>query len=159
LGVYLSANDQTIPFALNNSLVKNSWRDLRMQARFGWFYPSLAVSMSETKVHRDTTEIADLYGTGYGGGLGFYAPLTATLILHADSLVIKPQTNRDSSGNSAETGTRTEADFGASFSAIPLYLDLLCGYKYRQFSLSSNDEEFIETQSAPYVGIQIGAYF
>ena len=47
LGVYMSSNDQTIPFDLNKSSVKNAWRDLRMQARFGWFYPSVAVSMIE----------------------------------------------------------------------------------------------------------------
>ncbi|TWW08788.1 hypothetical protein E3A20_20810, partial [Planctomyces bekefii] len=47
LGASVQASDAVVPFSLNNSSMKTSFRDVKLMARFLWFIPYVSVSLSE----------------------------------------------------------------------------------------------------------------
>jgi len=65
----------------------------------------------------------------------------------------------DNTNKEVELGQRTEGEVGASIDIIDEYVDFVVGYKVRQFNLKIDGEDFQEKQSAPYAGVQVGAYF
>lgn len=159
LGVFASSNQQDITFGLNNNRVQNTWRDLHMQARFGWIYPQVVVAMNEMAIDKDGARIADLYGSGIGGGAGIYVPVIEAMVVHADGYVVNSNRARNTTANTVDVGQRLEVDLGASVDVIKNYVDFLIGYKVRRFDVTVDGESFEEQQSAPYAGLQLGAYF
>ncbi len=159
LGFFMTSDDQDVKFELSNGRITNSWNDIHMQARFGWFYPQVVVSMHEMTVDRDGTRVLDSYGNGIGGGLGLFLPVTNSMVVHADGYIVKNSKNRNNTANDVEIGDRVDVDIGASVDVIQHYIDFLIGYKVRTFKLIIDDQTYNEQQSAPYIGIQLGAYF
>lgn len=159
LGVFLTANDQRIPFELNNSEATNAWRDLYFQARFGWFYPSVILSQSEMTIDRGNETILDCYGNGAGGGLGFFMPVNTFIVVYGEGQSVVTQHVRDHADRKVEVGARNEGEAGASIDVIHGFVDFILGYKYRSYSVKLEDVAYNEVQTAPFAGMRLGVYF
>src|SRR5690606_34338643 len=152
-GVFADSTNQDMTFDLNDARIKNQWTDLRVQARLWFLYPSVGASLAEMTVSSaDQTTVAELYGTGINYGLGAKVPLTHNMVIEADAKVARITANNDKGENNAELGERREARVQASFDVFKNYVDLLVGYKARQFSVEVAEQEYKEMQSAPFAG-------
>jgi hypothetical protein len=158
LGVIASATDSETPFELNDSKVRTAWREVAMQFRFGYVNPSIIAANTEMRL-KNGTDSLDIYGTGIGGGLSINIPLTQWIVLNAAATSVQPTKSHDRNGHDVKLGRRDEVDLGASLDLVEKYVDVLVGYRYRQYDLEIAEETFKETQSAPYAGLRLGFYF
>jgi hypothetical protein len=166
LGLMFRHADYSIPFALNNSEARTKYYDLKMQARFGFFYPSISVSQMELSVkspidESDTTlqSVANMFGNAYGGGLGVYIPLTTQIVIHADFSRLKGTNVSDKDGKQVQITGRQDLEIAATADIIKNLLDLSVGYQQKRYDLEIDNVGYRETLSTPFAAMQLGLYF
>ena len=159
LGMSFTSADTRMKFPLNESKISTSFRDLRAQARFGWVTPTFVASLSEMKGNKEGTEIVDLYGTGFGGGLGVHAPIYERLVLRFEGIFVRTGKAYDKQTRKVSLGDRMEGDAAASFAVLKDILDLNVGYSLRRYTVGVEADTWKESQSTPYVGLQLGTFF
>jgi len=159
VGVSLTSSDATVPFSLNNSHMSTSFRDVRFMARLGWLIPSVGVSLSEVNVSRDGTQTVGLYGTGANAGLALAIPVGRLMVFTADAMAVHTGQIYDKLGQGAKLGQRLDGDVSASFDVTDKLVDLLIGYRYRSYEISSADAKYSEQAQGAYAGLRLGLYF
>jgi hypothetical protein len=159
VGVSFSSSDNTVPFSLNNSSLHAGFRDVRMVARFGWIMPSVGVSLNEVDVKRDGVETVGVYGTGLNAGLAVAVPLHARLVVQAEGFTSQNTKLYDKLNNGTKLGDRNEADAHLSFDVTERFIDLLVGYKLRQYEIQTSTENLTESSQGAYAGLRLGLYF
>lgn len=159
LGIMFSSTDHRIPFKLNDSEANNSFRDLRVQGRLGWIYPSFVASQTEMKVTRGDEVVTDFYGNYVGGGVGLYVPLWRKLVVHGDAMVMNATQVTDKNQREIKLGSRQEGEVAASVDLTDQLLDLVVGYRLKKFSVEVDGESYDESMSSPFAGLQFGFYF
>jgi len=175
LGIEFTSTNVEMPFELNKSRVTTRQQDLKMVARWQWFYPHIVVSQSDNRVSLDEVSsseadgirlkqrseetVCDYFGNSIGGGLGVYAPITDSIVVHADASVMRGTSASDRNGKKVEEGMRQDVEIGTNVDLTDNMLDLVMGYKLRNFEVEVEGESFKESQSTPYAGLQLGVYF
>jgi hypothetical protein len=175
LGVFMTAHDVTMPFELNRSNVRRSVRDLRMQARLAFVYPSIIVSQTDTKVSldavseseaaalslspREESVVCDVFGNSVGAGLGIHAAMTEKIVVHADVAMLQGSSASDRDGKRVQLGQRQDIQVGANVDVTKDMVDLVMGYRVQNFDFTVDDVKFEEKMTTPYAGLQLGVYF
>ena len=163
VGLIASTTESSVPFALNDSSMRTAMKDLKMRARFGWVSPTIAATLTEVKVSRAEANVVDLYGTGYGVGAEVQVPLHDTVVVAAEGMVFKTPSSfaRGAEPGAPESalGDRVEGDVSASVDLTMRTLDLVVGYKVRNYSIIVDEETKKEKAQGAYVGLRLGLYF
>lgn len=159
LGVTASSTDTTVPFSLNKSETRHSFKEVRLQGRFGPLFVSGIGSLTQVAVSRAEGKYFDVSGTGVGAGVGFAAPIHSNIVAYGDGSLIQTASAFDRNGHKASIGNRTEGELGAVIDVTARILDVVVGYKTRSFSVQIDDENFNETSQGAFAGVRVGAYF
>jgi hypothetical protein len=159
LGVFFNSINQDLNFALNESSIRNNWNDLRLEARLGFIYPSVGVSMNQSKMVKAGETLTNFYGTGPNAGLGTKIPMTKTIMVEAEAFVSSTTAAHDKDGKDIEVGLRKEADIHATVDVTAQLVDFIIGYRAREYGVKVDDKEYKEVQSAPFAGLRLGMYF
>ena len=90
-------------------------------------------------------------------------PVFERMMVHGEALYLKTDSAHDKQARKVSLGDRVEADIAASFSLVGPFLDLNVGYNYRRYTVgvksAAGDADWKETQSMPFAGFQVGAFF
>ena len=159
VGMVFSSNENNVPYSLNDSRVNAAFRDVKLKARFGWVYPTIAASLTEMRVERSGATLANLYSSGVGAGAGVELPLHDRIVVYGEGMMFRPSVVKDRTDNNVDLGQRNEFDVGASVDLTDKILDLMVGYRVRSYSLSLNGTEQDELTSGAYAGLRLGLYF
>ena len=159
IGMQVVNSDNTVPFELNDSKMHADFTDVRLQARIAWLFPSIGVSMEQVDVTTAGQKVVNVYGTGINAGLGFGAPVTKSIVVYGNGMAMKSTAGFDKLGGTAKFGDRQEADAGVSFDLTDRTVDLLIGYKIRQYDLEQDQVKLQERQEGAYAGLRVGLYF
>ena len=159
LGVFANIADSTTPFELNESRIRTAWRDLAIQYRLGFLYPTVYATSSELTLTAEGVEDIHIFGTGFGAGLAVQVPITKQIIVQADAKSINTASAHDRYGAEVDVGRRDEAELSASVDLVERYVDLIVGYRYRNYDLTIEDTKSVETQTTPFGGLRLGLYF
>jgi hypothetical protein len=159
IGASVTAQDATVPFTLNNSSMHTSFRDVRVKARLGWLIPSVGASLSEVDVSRAGQPVVGLYSTGVNAGLGLAIPVANVMIVGGDANVVQSNQVFDKLGGGAKLGQRTDAELNAAYHVVERFLDLMVGYRVRQYSIDSAANDFSESAQGAFAGLRFGLYF
>jgi len=163
VGLIASTTESSVPFVLNNSSMRTAMKDIKMRARFGWISPTVAATLTEVKVVKAESTVVDLYGTGYGAGAEVQFPLHDRVVVAAEGMAFTTPSSfaRNAEPIAPETslGDRVEADVSASVDLTRRTLDLVVGYKVRNYSIIIDDETKKEKAQGAYVGLRLGLYF
>lgn len=159
-GASVTNAESTVPFSLNDAKMHTAFTDVRAIVRLGWIMPSIGVSLSEAQVTTpDSSEKMGAYATGANAGLAVAIPLNKTMVVYGDGMAVKNMRNFSQLSTTAEMGTRKEMNAGVSFDVTDRMLDLLVGYRARQYELKTADKTFEERNQGAYAGLRLGLYF
>lgn len=159
IGASITSSEANVPFTLNDSKMKTSFRDVRLMARIFWLIPYVNVSLSEIDVTKADAAIVGLYGTGMGAGLALAIPLHDRLVLQAEGGQTQSSKVYDKLGADAKLGARNDADAHLSFDITDRIVDLVVGYRLRSYEIETADATYKEQSQGAYVGIRLGLYF
>jgi hypothetical protein len=158
-GLSIASSQAKVPYSLNQAKTDTSFADVRAHVRLGWLIPSIGVSLSELDVERDGAQTVSLYATGASAGLGLMMPVYRTIVVYGDAMVVKPTKSYDKIEQTTKLGERKDGDAGVSFDVTDRMIDLLIGYKIREYSIDTADETFHEKTQGAYAGLRLGLYF
>ena len=143
--------------------MRTAMKDIKMRARFGWISPTIAATLTEVKISKADATVVDLYGTGYGAGAEVQFPLHERVVVAAEGMAFKTPSSfaRGAEPNAPATslGDRLEADVSASVDLTMRTLDLVVGYKVRNYSVIQDQQTNEEKAQGAYVGLRLGLYF
>jgi len=159
LGIQFRSSENYVPFDLNESSLAASWKDTIMQWRLGWFYPALAVGLSEIEVSSSSDASFDLFGASVGAGLGVFIPLFRKAVFHATTMVFETPNSWDKKGEDVKLGQRIEQDIGTSIDLTKDTIDFVVGYRTRSYTVSWNGNTYNENNQGAYAGLKFGLYF
>ena len=159
LGIYFRSSDNVVPFALNKSYLRANFKDTVMQARIGWVYPAIAAGLTEIKTTSTDNGNFDLYGASVGAGLGVYIPLFSRGVFFVNGMLYKTPNAWDKSGKPVELGNRLEKDIGASIDVLTEFVDLMVGYRTRNYDVTTDGVKYKEAALGAYAGLKLGLYF
>lgn len=159
IGLSIRNQVDVVPFSLNNSESESNFSDVRLKARLWGIIPSVGVSLSEVDVMREEIKTVGLFGTGMNVGLGGTFTLYPGIVLNGDYMVVKSTRMFDKLGQGTKLGDRSEADVHISFDITERLIDLIVGYRLRQYEIETIDATFTEKAQGIYAGVRLGAYF
>jgi hypothetical protein len=159
LGILFRSSDNIVPFALNQSYLRANFKDTVMQWRLGWVYPALAAGLTEIETSSTENGNFNLYGANIGAGVGVFIPLFAKSVFYVNSMVYQTPNAWDKSGKDVKLGQRLEQDIGASIDLTENVIDLMVGYRTRQYKVTSGEKTFNEITLGAYAGLRLGLYF
>lgn len=159
--VGLSVRNQidTVSFSLNHSESKSNFTDVRLKARIFGLIPSVGVSLSEVDVTREEVKTVGLFGTGMNAGLGGTLQIYPGIVLNGDYMVVKSSHMFDKLEEGTKLGDRSEVDAHIAFDITDRLLDLLVGYRVRQYTIETSEAKFVEKAQGIYAGVRLGVYF
>ena len=124
---------------------------------------TIAATLTEVKISKADATVVDLYGTGYGAGAEVQFPLHERVVVAAEGMAFKTPSSfaRGAEPNAPATslGDRLEADVSASVDLTMRTLDLVVGYKVRNYSVIQDQQTNEEKAQGAYVGLRLGLYF
>lgn len=157
----LSVRNQidVVDFSLNNSQSKTNFTDVRLKGRLFGIMPSIGVSLSEVDVKKDDVKTIGMFGTGMNAGLGGTLQIYPRIVLNADYMVVKSTRMFDKLQQETKLGDRKEVDGHIAFDITETLVDLLVGYRVREYTIETVEEKFTEKSQGIYAGIRLGIYF
>jgi hypothetical protein len=159
VGASVTASDAAVPFSLNDSKMRTSFRDIRLMARMGWIIPSIGASLSEIDVDKGGEHTLGLYGTGVNAGLAIAVPVARFMVVQADGMVVQSNKIYDKLGQNTKLGQRVDGDISMSYDLTERMLDLLVGYRIRQYAIDTGEVTYKEKSQGAYAGLRLGFYF
>lgn len=159
VGASITSTEDVVPFALNDSEVHTKFRDIRIMPRFWIFTPSIGASFSEVDVESDGEKTVSLYGSGINAGIGAHLSLHRAIVVSADVMTVQTNDSFDKLDQGTELGDRNEANIGASVDLTERMVDLLVGYRVREYTIKNGEEESKEKSQGAYAGLRLGLYF
>lgn len=159
IGAEIKSSEAEVPFSLNKSSMKTSFRDVRMMARLAYLIPYVNVSLTEIDVNGTDDQKIGIYGTGMGAGMAVAFPLHDMLVVQAEGGTTTSTKVYDKLGQEAKMGRRDEADAHLSFDVTDRIVDLLVGYRVRRYELEAVGTKFKEESQGAYAGLRVGLYF
>ncbi len=159
LGVTLHSSDNEVPFTLNDSKMRTSFRDLRLHTRLGWISPSIAAALNEISISSADTDVVNIYGSSLGAGLALNIPLWNRAVINFDHVMFNTARVLEKEGRDVKLGQRQDSEISASFDITDRILDFIVGYRRRAYTLTVNDVENKELQTGAFVGFRLGMYF
>ncbi len=129
-----------------------------------------SISNTESDNTRFPEPTSDFKGCGRGavltrsslaieGGASDIGTLYPGIVLNADVMVVKSTHMFDKLGGTTKMGDRQEADVHIAFDITDRILDLLVGYRVRNYDIITATETFKEKAQGVYAGIRLGVYF
>lgn len=158
-GVQISSSEADVGFDLNQSDMHTAFRDVKLMGRLGWLVPSLGVSLTEINITQDSVESVAIYSTGASAGLAVQVPIAPFLVVEGSGQMVKSTKVYDKLAADTKLGDRVDADLNASFDVTDRMVDLIVGYKVRQYNLEVDEETKKEKSQGAYAGIRFGLYF
>jgi hypothetical protein len=158
-GASVSNSESHIGFSLNGSKMHTAFTDVRAIVRLGWIMPSVGVSLSEVEVDQKDQKTMSVYATGANAGLAVGIPLNKSMVVYGDGMAVKAMRGFDRLGGEAKMGDRKELNAGVSFDVTERMLDLLVGYRAREYNLQGEDKSYQEKTQGAYAGLRLGLYF
>lgn len=159
LGFEMKSTDADTKFNLNGSSVRTSFKDVRMMTRLGWIQPSIGATLSEIDVKSSEANTVGVYSTGLNAGVKVAVPVTLELVTYAEAAISHPTKTYDKLDQGTKLGDRSDADIGASYDLTETAVDLLVGYRVRNFKIDTDSASFNESTSGAYAGLRLGLYF
>ena len=81
------------------------------------------------------------------------------IVVSADVMTVQTSESFDKLDQGTELGDRNEANIGASVDLTERMIDLLVGYRVREYELKSGEETSKEKSQGAYAGLRLGLYF
>lgn len=159
IGAQMTTSDASVGFELNDTSMNTAFRDIKLMGRLGWLVPSVGVSLSEINVTQNDVDTVAIYSTGANAGLAVQVPVAPFLVVEAGGQVVKSTKVYDKLDSATKLGDRAEADLNASFDVTDRFVDLIVGYKVRQYDLEVGEEKKNEKSQGAYAGVRLGLYF
>jgi hypothetical protein len=159
IGAQIVSSEADVPFELNDTNMRTAFRDVKIMGRLGWLVPSLGVSLTEVNISQDDVESVAIYSTGASAGLAIQIPVAPFLVVEAGGQAVKSTKVYDKLDQDTKLGQRTEANLEADFDVTDRLVDLIVGYRVRQYDLQIGEETAKEKSQGAYAGIRLGLYF
>jgi hypothetical protein len=159
IGAQISSSQADVGFELNDTDMHTSFVDVKLMGRLGWLVPSIGASLTEVSISAEDVETVALYSTGASAGLALQVPVAHFLVVEGGGQVVKSTKVYDKLDAGTKLGDRKEGDLHASFDVTDRLVDLIVGYKIRQYDLEVGEETKRERSQGAYAGIRLGLYF
>jgi hypothetical protein len=159
LGVFLDTEQARTSFNLNKSSIGTRWQDLYMRFRMDFISLDLIGGLANIDIKREEGAAANIYGYGIGGGAAIDLPLNRSIVVHLHGKSVLTSEAHEESGRQVALGRRDHAEANVAFDIDERFLDVLFGYRYRQYNIKIDETQTKEVQSAPYAGMRLGIYF
>lgn len=159
VGAQITTSEADVGFELNKTDMHTAFRDIKLMGRLGWLIPSVGVSLSEINVSQDGVDSVAIYSTGASAGLTLQVPVAPFLVVEGGGQVIKSTDVYDKLDAGTKLGDRVEGNLEASFDVTDRLVDLIVGYKVRQYNIEVGEETKQEKSQGAYAGLRLGLYF
>lgn len=161
IGATVTSSTDDVKFDLNDSRSQTNFTDLRVAGRVWIFTPSIGMSLTETDVEYEGVKTVSLYSTGVNAGVGINVPVHDTVVVTGDVMTVQSNKSFDKLDEGTELGERNEANIMASIDVTQRVVDLIVGYKVREYTIKNEttDVEVSEKAQGAYAGLRLGLYF
>jgi hypothetical protein len=187
LGFLLNRETSSFDFALNKASLALEWQDMHVRYRYGPVYLGILITESHSTVtappdadgddlldqNADPVSFLDMSSSGYGGNVGARLPVAKKGEAYVDITYAAAGTVRETAADPTVAaangdaipgtreigiGPRMDLDLGGSIN-MSRWLDVICGFKYRTYSLSVDGTSYAEAHNTTYVGFVAGWNF
>lgn len=159
LGFEHRVESQTTNIALTSSSISSVWTSTILKYRLSMFELGAVIGGAKVIAKRDSAEILNMTGSGYGGYVGFIFPVGKKNLMYLNAMSVATAKPVDTTARVIALGSRTDIDFGGRISILRHGLDATVGYRRRSNSITEGGTAFAELQTATYLGIQSGFDF
>jgi hypothetical protein len=159
LGFEYRVESQTTALPLTTSSITSVWTSTVIKYRLWMFELGAVIGSAKVTAKRESEEILDVVGSGYGGYGGFLVPIGKNNLLYLNAMSVATTKPLDTKARVITLGSRTDIDFGARIGVMKHGLDFTIGYRRRSNSITEAGTAFAELQTATYFGIQTGMDF
>lgn len=159
LGFEYRVESQTTALPLTTSSITTSWTSTIIKYRLWMFELGAVIGNAKVAATRESVEILNVVGSGYGGYFGFMTPVGKNNLLYLNAMSVATTKPVDSEARVISLGSRTDIDFGARIGVMKHGLDFTMGYRRRSNAITEAGTAFAELQTATYFGFQTGMDF
>lgn len=152
----IRTDSSTIPFALNNSSITSKWQDTLVLYHFPYFNIGAGLGSNAMTVVQDAATTLDIVGTGFGAAGGLVYPITRAARVSLNAIFMSISSARELEQRTVSFGARTDMDFNVTYDLTKTYFDLVYGYRYRTYSMTTDTTTAAETHTSTYAGLQFG---
>jgi hypothetical protein len=150
---------QATTFALTTSSIASVWTSTIIKYRIWWFELGAVVGNAKVVAKRESAEILNVTGSGYGSYGGLLIPLGKNNLLYLNGMSVATTKASDTEARVIALGKRTDIDIGARIGILRKGLDFTTGYRQRSNTITESASVHSELQTTTYVGMQAGIDF
>ncbi len=159
LGFEYRVETQTTPFALTSSSIASVWTSTIVKYRLWYIDLGIVIGNAKVSAKRESEEILDVIGSGYGGYGGLLIPMGRNSLLYLNGMSVATAKPVDTKARVIALGSRTDIDFGTRIGILKKGLDFTLGYRRRSNTITEAATVFSELQTTTYFGFHTGINF
>ena len=152
LGFEYRVETQTTPFALTSSSIASVWTSTIVKYRLWYIDLGIVIGNAKITSKRESEEILDVIGSGYGGYGGLLIPMGRNSLLYLNGMSVATAKPVDTKARVIAVGSRTDIDFGTRIGILKKGLDFTLGYRRRSNTIT-------EAATTTYFGFHTGINF
>jgi hypothetical protein len=159
LGFEYRQEKQTIAFAVNNSSLTSDWTSTIFKYRLWMVELGAVIGGVKMKVERESSEILDIVGDGYGGYFGLLIPMSRGNLAYLNATSVATASPVDKKERVITMGSRLDIEVGGHFAISRKYLNFDVGYRRRTHSITEGGTAYSELQTSTFLGFSLGHMF
>lgn len=159
LGIEYRVENATTAFVLNQSSIKTTWTSTIIKYRLWAFELGAVIGQSKILASRESEEILDVVGNGYGGYFGMLFPVGKSSLIYLNAMSVSNAEVIDKKERTITLGSRLDAEIGSRVSITKKALDFTLGYRRRSNSISEDGISYAELQTSTFIGFHTGFDF
>jgi hypothetical protein len=159
LGLEYRIESQSAAFALNSSSIASVWTSTIIKYRLWAFELGPVIGSAKVTAKRESEEIFDVIGSGYGGYFGGLIPVGKNSVIYFNAMSVATAKAVDTKERAITLGSRLDIELGSKIAIARKGFDFTLGYRRRSNAITEGGSSYAELQTSTFLGFQTGVNF
>jgi hypothetical protein len=159
ISVEYRTEKQTVNFKINQSSLTSAWTSTIFKYRIWAFEFGPVIGGVKMKSERESSEIFNIVGDGYGGYFGILIPVSRSDMAYLNVMSVSTAPPVDTKERTVTLGPRLDIELGGKIALTRKALNFTVGYRQRTHSITEGGIAYNELQTATFLGLQLGKDF
>jgi hypothetical protein len=158
-GVEYRVESTAVSFETNQSSLTTSWTSTIFKYRLWAFELGPVLGSVKMAAKRESAEIFDIVGSGFGGYFGILMPIGNSNLAYLNMMSVATATPVDTQARTVTMGSRMDLELGTKIKITRRVVDFTVGYRRRTVSITEDGTPYTELQTATFIGFNFGKTF
>ncbi len=156
LGLGIISRNNRTNYSQVDASMSGAWTDFFLTYRLWWFQPYFSAGSCYVNASKNGVSLVNGICTTMGGGLDTRVPIGNYVVLNVETVFSEVVHYRDHADINNKMGGRRDFSIGAAISPGLTWMNILVGYRYRTYKLTTADGGKREIETGPHAGLIFG---